>query len=175
MNTFIASSLLAYGLYLWLAAGSGSVAGCWSSTELVMGAFLALLTGVAAWRHTGRSRTGRVLNPLRWLIGSVYMVGPFFLEMAKANIEVAYSVITGRIRPGIVRVRSGMKDEMGILLLANSITLTPGTLTLDIDDRSNELYIHKINVAPGEENREVLEASELFTFNCMAWIRRIAE
>jgi multicomponent Na+:H+ antiporter subunit E len=142
---------------------------------LILGLFLALLTGLASWRHTGRSRTGRVLNPFRWVISVVYMIGPFFLEMAKANLEVAYCVITGRIRPGIVRVHSGMKDEMGVLLLANCVTLTPGTLTLEIDERSNDLYVHKINVAPGEEQRDTIEASELFTFNCMAWIRRIAE
>jgi len=175
MLTFISSALTAMALYLWLTAGSGDVAGLWAASELIMGAALSLLTGWVTCRHVGNRATGRVLNPLRWLFGLVYMVGPFFLEMAKANVDVAYRVITGRIRPGIIRVKTGMKTDTGLLYLANSITLTPGTLTVAVDEETNDLFVHKIHLAPGEEARETFEARELFTLNCPAWIRRIAE
>ncbi|RLF66869.1 MAG: Na+/H+ antiporter subunit E [Thermoplasmata archaeon] len=67
-------------------------------------------------------------------------------EMVLANFDVAYRVLHPKmpIRPGIIEVRPGLETEMGKLLLSNSITLTPGTLSMDwIDDR---LYIHWINV-----------------------------
>ena len=60
--------------------------------------------------------------------------------------------------------------------MTSSITLTPGTLTVNIDDESNDLFIHMINVPEGFEARESIEAKEVFgLFDCPAWIRRIAE
>lgn len=78
--------------------------------------------------------------------------------------------------PGIVRVKTGMKTDAATLLMANSITLTPGTLTVDIDEETNDLFIHMIDVPEGMENRDSIEVEELFSlFNCPSWVRRIAE
>jgi multicomponent Na+:H+ antiporter subunit E len=85
-------------------------------------------------------------NPVRWLKFLGYLFGPFFVSLAKANFDVAYRVITGKIRPGIVKISPDLKTDLGITMLANSITLTPGTLTVDIDEDKNDLYIHWINV-----------------------------
>jgi multicomponent Na+:H+ antiporter subunit E len=52
------------------------------------------------------------------------------------------------LNPGIVKVRTRLKSRMGRLLLANSITLTPGTLTVDID--GEWLYIHWVTVASAD-------------------------
>ncbi len=176
MLSFIATALFSGALYLLLTAGSGSILRFWSSQELFVAALVALAVGFASRNYFSRNRQRAVLNPLRWLRGIAYVLGPFFLEMAKANIDVACRVITGRIRPGIVRVKSGMKTDMGTLLLANSITLTPGTLTVGIDEESNDLFVHMINVPEGLEARESIEARELFgLFDCPARVRRIAE
>ncbi|RLF50616.1 MAG: cation:proton antiporter [Thermoplasmata archaeon] len=67
----------------------------------------------------------------------------FFYEMAKANFDVAYRVITGKIKPAIVKISPGLKSDLAITILANSITLTPGTLSVDVDDEKN-LYVHWI-------------------------------
>jgi multicomponent Na+:H+ antiporter subunit E len=69
-----------------------------------------------------------------------------FWEIIKANLDVAYRVIHPRmpIRPGIVVIRTGLKSSIAKLVLANSITLTPGTFTLDI--QGENLLIHWINV-----------------------------
>ena len=79
----------------------------------------------------------------------IYALGyaPFFLwEVVKANFDVAYRVIHPDmpIRPGIVEIKTDMKTDIGKLGLANSITLTPGTLTMDID--GDRMFIHWINV-----------------------------
>lgn len=176
MLAFLITTLFSYGIYLLLTAGSGSVACFWSREELLVGMVLAIIVGFAAKGFFADSKRNSVWNPLRWLLAIVYAVGPFFFEMAKANVDVAIRVITGRIRPGIVRVKSGMKTDMGTLMLANSITLTPGTLTVGVDEESNDLFIHLIAVPEGLETKETVEAREVFsTFDCPAWIRRIAE
>jgi multicomponent Na+:H+ antiporter subunit E len=87
---------------------------------------------------------GKLFNPRRWLWGLLYI--PVFLwAMLRANLDVLYRIIHPRlpIRPGIVKVRTTLKSESGRTALANSITLTPGTMTVDITD-DGYLYIHWI-------------------------------
>lgn len=176
MLSFCVTSIYAFGVYLLLTAGSGDVASLWSSQEIVAGAVLGIIVGFSARKIFCVPGRLAALNPLRWLRAIVYALGPFFIEMAKANLDVAQRVITGKIRPGIVRVKSGMKTDFSTLILANSITLTPGTLTVDVDEESNDLFVHMINMPEAFDEKETVEASEVFTqFDCPAWIRRIAE
>lgn len=67
-------------------------------------------------------------------------------EIIKANFDVAYRVLHPRmpIKPGIVVIKTSLKSDIAKLVLANSITLTPGTFTLDVI--GDELLIHWINV-----------------------------
>jgi len=90
--------------------------------------------------------------------------------MTKANVDVAYRVITGKIRPGIVRIDSGLKGSLAQAMLANSITLTPGTLTVDVDDsgETGVYYIHWINVTDEDPSEESVYGS----FG--RWARRVA-
>jgi multicomponent Na+:H+ antiporter subunit E len=75
----------------------------------------------------------------------VYML-VLFREIIKANFDVAYRVIHPKmpIKPGIVTIKTGLKQDIAKLILANSITLTPGTFTLDI--LGDTFLIHWINV-----------------------------
>ena len=87
-----------------------------------------------------------LLNPRRWFFLLLYL--PYFLfYCVKANLDVALRVLHPDvpIHPGIVKVRTTLKTSLARTALANSITLTPGTLTVDID--GDELYIHWINVS----------------------------
>lgn len=70
----------------------------------------------------------------------------FSLELLKSNFDVARRVLTPSlpIKPGIVKVRTKLKSKTGRMILANAITLTPGTLTIDIKDEF--LYVHWIDV-----------------------------
>jgi multicomponent Na+:H+ antiporter subunit E len=87
------------------------------------------------------------MNPKRWVTFLAYLF-PFFLAMAKANVDVAYRVITGRINPGIVKIDPKLENDMSLTILANSITLTPGTLSVDVKPETNELFVHWINIDP---------------------------
>ena len=87
-------------------------------------------------------------HPLRyWYFLFVYL--PKFLwECFKANIDVAWRVIHPQlpINPGIVRVKTSLKTDTALTFLANSITLTPGTLSVDVDKDDGLLYVHWIDV-----------------------------
>jgi len=86
-------------------------------------------------------------HPKRYL-WFLYYIPVFAWECFKANVDVAFRV--GHpdmpIHPGIVKVKTTLKSETGLTFLANSITLTPGTLTVDIDKENSCLYVHWINV-----------------------------
>ena len=74
-------------------------------------------------------------------------------EIVKANLDVAYRVIHPKmpIKPGIVVIKTNLKQDIAKLMLANSITLTPGTFTLDII--GDKLLIHWINVKSDDIER----------------------
>jgi len=79
------------------------------------------------------------------LIATVLYVGYFLKELVKANLQLARIVLSPSlpINPAIVRVRTKLTNPVGRLLLANSITLTPGTLSVEI--KGDSLYIHWVD------------------------------
>ena len=89
--------------------------------------------------------------------------------MVRANIDVALRIITGRVKPGIVKVSSELKSGLGQTVLADSITLTPGTMTVDIDPENGDLYVHWINVTDLRPTEEMVYGS----FG--AWARRLTQ
>jgi len=95
----------------------------------------------------------KILNPERffWLV--VYMI-VFTGYVIKANFDVAYRVLNIYlpIRPGIVKVRTHLKTDIARTFLANSITLTPGTLSIDIVE--DHLYVHWINIVSEDQEKE---------------------
>ncbi len=168
MLGFIVTAISAALAYLLLVAGG------WNSQEFIAAGVIGLLVAAVSGRIYFRD-PGPKANPLRWVLAVLYII-PFFIEMAKANLEVAYRVVTGRIRPGIIRYDPGMKTDFGTMMIANSITLTPGTLSVDVDEKSNEIYVHVLNIAEGEEKREIWRGKDVFgLFDLSAWVRRIAE
>jgi len=95
----------------------------------------------------------RLLHPRRWFWFLCYI--PYFTYCCiKANFDVAYRVLHVHvpIRPGIVRVRTELQSDLAKTFLANSITLTPGTLTVDIDGQ--DFYVHWINITSDEPEQQ---------------------
>jgi len=86
------------------------------------------------------------ISPVRIFWALVYMP-VFFYYIIIANLDVVYRALHPRmpINPGIVKIKTNLKTESGITALANSITLTPGTLTVDLTD-DGFMYVHWINV-----------------------------
>jgi multicomponent Na+:H+ antiporter subunit E len=83
----------------------------------------------------------------------------FVKELIIANLKVAYDIITPKdyMQPGIVAVPLDAETDMEITLLANLITLTPGSLSLDVSKDKKILYVHSIYVEDLDEFRENLK------------------
>ena len=112
----------------------------------------------------------KLLQPHRYFWFLVYLV-VFIWECIKANLDVAYRVLHPAmpIRPGIVKVKTTLKSDLAKTLLANSITMTPGTISVDIIDDC--LYIHWIYVR--SEDPEVY--TPMITGAFEKFIKRIIE
>ena len=85
------------------------------------------------------------LTPKSILYTFIYLL-VFLGELIKSNLDVARRVLSPAlpINPGIVEVKTKLTSRMGRMILSNSITLTPGTLTVDVKD--DRLFIHWIDV-----------------------------
>ena len=69
----------------------------------------------------------------------VYLAVLIF-EMYVASFRVLWNILRGRINPGVVHFRTRLSSDIARVALTNSITLTPGTITLDLDD--DHLVVH---------------------------------
>ncbi len=82
------------------------------------------------------ARTGRFFMYIPWLL----------LEIAKANIDIIYRTLhpSMPIDPVVIKFRTDIEEDMGRATLANSITLTPGTVTMNVTD-DGEFTVHAIS------------------------------
>jgi len=86
----------------------------------------------------------------RWTPGAIVAglayYAYFFRQLVRSNLRLAAIVVDPAlpIEPGIIKVRTGLKSHMGRLMLANSITLTPGTLTVEVE--GEWLYVHCVTL-----------------------------
>ena len=103
-----------------------------------------------------KTETRRVLKFIKYL--------PWLLwEILLANVEIAYLVLNPKplVDPQLVRFKPDLKTDLGIVTLANSITLTPGTVTVEAN--REEFIIHAIcqksadGIISGEMQRKVKE------------------
>ena len=116
-------------------------------TGLLMSLLVAWIMGPTA------ARVSPWLEPRRYIWAFAYL---FVLAayIVKANIEVAYRVLHPAmpIRPGIVRVKTRLQNPSSRTALSNSITLTPGTLTVDLHD-DGTMMVHWIYVRSLDEKQ----------------------
>jgi len=123
--------------------------------ELTIGAIIAF--GLAILLFKTYVKLGLPPLGVKRLLFSLIYILIVFKEIIKANIDVAYRAIHPQvpINPGIVIINTDLEQDVAKMILANSITLTPGTFTLDII--GDKLLIHWINV----ETESVDEATEI--------------
>ena len=131
-------------------------------------AFDVLITGIviSAAIALAFASFARVYSVIRWspkvILYYLMYLTVFLTELTKANLNVMRLVFSPRIdiEPGIVEIKTSLKSPIGRLALANSITLTPGTLVVDIKDDS--LFIHWINVSATDPVAATEEISARF-------------
>lgn len=102
--------------------------------------------------------TRKALNSSRYVSKVpqvLYFVLYFLWELIQSNVRVAYEVLTPghHMKPGIVAVPLDIQRDYQIILLANMITLTPGTLSIDVSSDKQTLYVHSMYIDDVEEFR----------------------
>jgi multicomponent Na+:H+ antiporter subunit E len=130
---------------IWILAAWPFVDGKIDLQVIVAGFVVAFIVSILF--HEILPKEHRVfISPVRVFWALVY-VPVFFYYVIKANFDVVYRALHPKmpIKPGIVKIKTDLKTESGITALANSITLTPGTLTVDLTD-DGYLYVHWIYV-----------------------------
>lgn len=119
-----------------------------SIQNIIVGAGASLLT-VWFFGNFFPDKPLKLLQPQRyfWLILYLFI---FIWECLKANFDVAYRVLHPAmpIKPGIVKVKLSLKTDLARTILASSITMTPGTITVDMKD--DLLYVHWIYVSSAD-------------------------
>ena len=139
----------------------------WSfaTQELIVGAVVSLAAALFSARFFIHEKAFWLANPAKLFSGLFYWLCIFPVELIKANVDMAKRCFGGckAINPGIVKVPVGLKSEYGQAALANSITLTPGTITMETaeEDGQNVFYIHWIDVtAPsGKEAGDAIKGT----------------
>ncbi len=131
--------------------------------ELIAGAVVCLIITVI-YNSKALAFEELRLTP-KSILYSILYVFVFLLELIKSNFDVAFRVAHPKlpIQPGIVKVKTKLKSKMGKLILANSITLTPGTLT--VETRDEFFYIHWINISTDnidDTSREIVARFERY-------------
>jgi len=83
----------------------------------------------------------------------VHLTVYFLKELVVANIKVTYEVLTikNTMSPAVVAVPLDLQRNEEIMLLANMITLTPGTLSLQVSDDRQHLYVHTLYIGRSAE------------------------
>lgn len=137
----------------WLA-----LTGQFTPTNLVIGLGLGY---VLLWltRQTSQ-QPSNYFNKVRQVVGFTLF---FLWELILANLRVAYDILTPRhhMRPGVVAIPLDIESDAAITLLANLITLTPGSLSLDVSSDRRTLYVHAMHIDNVEQfRREIKEGFE---------------
>lgn len=139
-----AAALFAMLMLFWILL-DGSVA----ADVLIVGA---IASGLVAFVHRdGLPIVTEARFTAKAAAAAVGYVGYFLKELVKSNLHIAAVVLTPSlpVRPGIVKVRTRLRSRTARLLLANSITLTPGTLTVEIE--GEWLWVHWVTMEAADQ------------------------
>ncbi|GAA3709409.1 Na+/H+ antiporter subunit E [Oceanisphaera sediminis] len=146
----------AFGWNMLLALLWVILSGNYSISNLVAGMLLSylVLAYVARDKPMFANYFGKLPKIIRFIL--------FFIwDLIKANARVAYDVLTPThlMRPGVIAIPLDLKDDAGISLFANLITVTPGSLSLDVSSDRKVLYVHMMYL--DSEARQLAELKAL--------------
>ena len=117
--------------------------------------------GFALWISRRMGLIDDSVDPLGFVVRLVLYLPWLFVEIVKANLDVTARILNPRlpISPRMIRVKAGQRKDLGRVIYANSITLTPGTVS--VDTIGDEIVVHALTeeaargVLSGEMDRRV--------------------
>lgn len=131
--------------------------------ELAMGAVASAFVAVVSYELLFQKGIGQNIRPGRLGYAIAYVPAYIWAEI-KAHADVIYRILHPKmpIKPGIVRVPTKLKTDFGMTGLANAITMTPGTLSVEVNEEKPSLYVHWINVKTVEPEKTSTEIAGPF-------------
>lgn len=152
MKSRLSLFLISYVLWLALVWVYRRIPPGWDFQSMLLG--IGASAAVAAvFGHNFTDAPGKFLNPIRWFYTLIFI--PVFAVLCiKANLQVSSLVLNPKmpIKPGIIKIRTTLKTRTAITMMANCITLTPGTLTVEATD-AGVLYVHWISIQTIDEEQ----------------------
>lgn len=117
-----------------------------AAQEMIIGAICAALVAGLSYDLVFEKPASEKINPRKWAYMIAYIPAYIWAEI-KAHLNVAYRVLHPKLpmKPAILRLPTDLRTDVGVTALANSITMTPGTLSVEINEEKPELYIHWIS------------------------------
>ncbi len=145
MNPFLFNILLAIA---WMMM-AGEVSAGTFAVGMVVG-YLILWVSRSAWGET------KYFTKIPLVIMFVLY---FLKELVRANLTVAFDILTPKdyMEPGVIAVPLDVESDIEITLFANLVTLTPGTLSLDVSSDRKTLYVHALYVKDAAQFRRELK------------------
>ena len=142
------------------------------SQELIVGVIVSIIVAYFSSSFFAK-RDGLWLFKKFRFINLIIFIPVYIWELIKANFSVAIKALSPNlnINPGIVKITTELQSDYGLAMLSNCITLTPGTITMDIyeDGSENAIYIHWIDAT----TEDTKEASEIIKGRFEYFVRRL--
>lgn len=139
-------------LNILLAIAWAALTGSFQPLDLLFGFLLGYLV---LWLGTRMGTPPQYFRKISLVLG---LLGVFLLDMLRANIRMAILILSPRmkLRPAVVAVPLVLKSKSAIVLLINLITLTPGTLSLDITTDQSVMFVHTVYLEDPEQFKQQL-------------------
>lgn len=131
--------MIGFFLNVMLAAVWMSLSGNFSGLNLIMGLIIGFIALLIVQRQLP------ILHGYALRVPRLFMFLLFFVkELISANLKVAFDILTPpwHMRPGVIGLPLEAKTDLEITMVANFISLTPGTLSLDVSSDRRVLFIH---------------------------------
>ncbi len=131
-------------------------------TSLLWGVVLSALVSIFSWRIFWEGNTlkhGRLLYRIDLIV--IYFI-LLIVQNYQASFSLIWRMLGGKYKSGVVRIKTRIRSPMGRIMLANSITLVPGTITLWLSGRY--LYVHcfdlksRHSVEAGRQIKDTIES-----------------
>ena len=109
----------------------------------------------------------RIPKKAYWI---VHFAGYYLFSVVKANLHLAWDVLTPKMlmNPGVITIKLMLESRTALLLFSNLLSMTPGTLVIDLDPEKNEATVHVLYLRDEQAIR-----TEIYTIQCR--IKRIFE
>lgn len=139
-------SLSATLFCFWLA-----LSGHYTNTFFIIGALCAILIVAFSMRMSAVDEEG---HPIHLFLGALTYWPWLFWEIAKSSVDVSLIILNPKlpISPTMVKIKADQKTGLGVSIFANSITLTPGTIAVDVV--GGEILVHALSKSGAEDLEE---------------------